>query len=241
VNQAKLLVFPGSLEYRFAAPGQHAESPTPLERLLAQLRETDERCQRLVISGGSPLQHPHFVEIARASRARGFPHMTLETDAASLARHGVLTVLERLGFTELVIVMGGLRTSVHDAMFQAPGTLPAAIEGLTRAIAHAGAGGMPVYLVAPMLTTNIEDLDALLDWATGLPGSLKGFLLSLPEIARVPPESRSLLLRYSTQAQIAARLFRKCQGRGVEYGFATKRGILRVARPVGARHRHHLL
>jgi MoaA/NifB/PqqE/SkfB family radical SAM enzyme len=125
-------------------------------------------------------------------------------------------------------VVGGLREAVHDAVLGGHGAIRTALEGLARAVAEARRGGPRVYLVAPLLRTNADDLDPLLDWAIGL-GGLTGFLLSLPELARVPPAQRGQLLPYSLQAEIAARLFRKCQGRNVEYGFTTKRGILPCA------------
>ncbi len=232
MNEAKLTVFPGSLEYRFATPGwRRGDQAAPLEQLLAQARSIDaERCQRLVIAGDSPLEHPGFVALANACRARGFRRVALETDAPPLARRGMAKLLGRLGFSEIVVVMGGLRAAAHDAVLHDPGTLSAALEGLQRAVAHAAAGGPHVYLVAPLLRCNADDVEALLDWAIGLPGKLRGFLLSVPEVDRVRVEDRHLLLSYSVQAEIAARLFRTCQGRNVEYGFTTKRGLI----PCGA-------
>jgi MoaA/NifB/PqqE/SkfB family radical SAM enzyme len=230
VKEAKLTVFPDSLEYRFAAPGwQGGSRPAPIEPLLARARGIDaERCQRLVLSGGSPVKHPHFVELVSECGRLGFRRLALETDGAPLARRGMATLLDRLGFKELFIVVGGLRESVHDAVLRDPGSLEPALEGLARAVKHAASGGPRVYLVAPLLATNVDDLEPLVDWAIGL-GGLQGFLLSLPEIARVAPEHRDALLPYSTQARVAARLFRKCQGRNVEYGFTSKRGILPCA------------
>jgi MoaA/NifB/PqqE/SkfB family radical SAM enzyme len=232
VNEAKLTVFPGSLEYRFAAPGwRRGEQAAPLEQLLAQVRGIDaERCQRLVIAGESPLDHPGFVALANECRARGFRRVALETDAAPLARRGMATLLGRLGFSEIAVVMSGLREAAHDAVLREPGTLVAALEGLQRALGHAASGGPHVYLVVPLLRCNAEDVEPLLDWAIGLPGRLRGFLLSVPDIDRVRAEDRHLLLPYSIQAEIAARLFRTCQGRNVEYGFTTKRGLI----PCGA-------
>ena len=230
MNEARLAVFPGSLEYRSSTPGWREHRPAPIERLLARAREIDvARCQRLVISGDSPLEHPDFVALANECSRLGFKRIALETDAASLARRGMATLLGRLGFAELVVVMAGVHESVHDAVLRQPGTLHASLEGLARAVAQAASGGPSVYLVAPVLRVNADDLEPLLDWATGLPGRLQGFLLALPEIARVAPEFRDQLLPYSAQAQIAARLFRKCQGRNVEYGFTTRRGILPCA------------
>lgn len=230
MNEAKLAAFPGSLEYRFSTPGWRVHQPVPVDQLLTEVGAIDAAsCRRLVIAGGSPLEHPQFVAFARECGRLGFEQLALETDAAPLARRGMATLLGRLGFTQLVVVMGGLHDAVHDAVLQQPGTLSAALEGLTRAVAHAGAGGPRVYLVAPLLRANVDDLEPLIEWAIGLPGKLQGVLLSLPEIARVPPEHRHQLLPYATQAQIAARLFRQCQGRNVEYGFTSKRGIIPCA------------
>ena len=230
MNQAKLTLFPGSLEYRFATPGWRAHPARPLDALLAEVRAVNTaRCQRLIISGDSPLKHPEFVPVATECRGLGIGSMALESDAAALARRGIATVLQRLGFTQLMVFMGGLRESVHDAVLQHPGSLRASLEGLTRAVAYAGAGGPSVYLVAPLLRSNVDDLEPLLDWAMELPGRLQGFLLALPEIAHVPAASRHLLLPYAAQAQIAARLFRKCQGHNLEYGLTSKRGILPCA------------
>jgi MoaA/NifB/PqqE/SkfB family radical SAM enzyme len=230
VNEAKLAVFPGSLEYRFSTPGWRASQPVPLDQLLAAVRAIDPAtCRRLVIAGDTPFEHPQFVALARECGRKGFEQLALETDAASLARRGMTTLVGRLGFTQLVVVMGGLHAAVHDAVLQQPGTLGAALDGLRRAVALAKAGGPRVYLVAPLLRANVDDLEPLLEWAIGLPGTLQGVLLSLPEIARVPREYRHLLLPYSAQAHVVARLFRQCQGRNVEYGFASKRGILPCA------------
>jgi len=232
VKEAKLTVFPDSLEYRFAAPGRlAAPRPEPIDGLFAQLRSIDaKRCERLVISGGSPIDHPNFVELIQECTNLGFPRIALESDAPPLARRGMATLLGRLGFAELMIVAGGLREAVHDAVMGETGTLRASLEGLQRALAHAGAekDAPRIYLVAPLVRGNLDDLEQLVDWAIGL-GNLQGFLLALPEIARVPRDARDRLVSYSTQAETAARLFRKCQGHNVEYGFTSKRGILPCA------------
>jgi MoaA/NifB/PqqE/SkfB family radical SAM enzyme len=118
VKEAKLTFFPDSLEYRFATPDWPGPPrPASHEQLLAQLRDIDpERCQRLTFSGGSPLKHPQFVDLALECRRRGFKRLALESDAASLARRGVATLLGRLGFRELFVFMGGLHEAVQDAV-----------------------------------------------------------------------------------------------------------------------------
>ncbi len=231
MNEARLNLFEGSLEYRFANPGWRSAAPVPVQQLLAQVRSIDvQRCQRLVLAGESPTAHPQFAAVVEACQQRGFKRLALETDAPPLARRGMVTVLARLGIRELVVVMGGLREAVHDSVMLDPASLRLSLEGLQRAMAAASGGGPSVYLVLPLLRSNVDDLEPLLDWVIALPGGkLHGFLLSLPELTRVTTEQRNLLLPYSTQAQVAARLFRKCQGRNIEYGFTSKRGVLPCA------------
>lgn len=230
VNEARLTVFPGSLEYRFAWGGRGTPAPVPAEEILADLQGMDlRRCQRIVLAGGSPLAHPDFVELAKVSGTLGVPRLGLETDAGPLARKGMPKLLERLGFTELFAVLGGLREEVHAAVLGGTGPVETALGGLESALAYAREGSGPrVYMIVPLLRSNVDDLDPLLDWAIGL-GGLQGVLLALPEIARVPVEHRGALLPYAAQAQIAARLFRKCQGHNVEYGLTSKRGLLPCA------------
>jgi MoaA/NifB/PqqE/SkfB family radical SAM enzyme len=226
VNQATLFLFQGSLEYRFCSPEWRDRVPVQRRELAAQLRALDpERCQRLVLSGDSPLAHPDFVAIATACRERGFRRIALETDAPPMARRGATALCARLGIGEIVLTLAGLREDVHDTVLQDRGSLPRALEGLARAVAAADRGGPRIYLVVPMLRPTAGGIEQLVEWAIALPGRLSGVLLALPEIDRVPPEYRHLLLPYAAQAQLAARVFRLCQGHNVEYGFTTKRGI----------------
>ncbi|MBX3024571.1 radical SAM protein [bacterium] len=230
MKEVKLTAFPDSLEYRFlTAPGSHAHPAAPLDDVLADARRVDAaRVQRVTIAGGSPLRHPRFVEMVNECRALGLNGLALETDAAPLQRRGVSTLLARLGFRELFVVMGGLHAPAHEAVLRERDTLPAALEGLTRALTQARAGGPRVYIVVPLLRANRDDVAPLLEWAIGV-GGLQGFLLALPEIARVPAAQRDQLLSYSAQAEVAARIFQRCHAKKIEYGFSTKRGILPCA------------
>jgi len=230
VNDAKIKVFPGALEHRFATSGPIKSAPIPLERLFADIQSIDvSRCQRLVIAGESPLEHPDFVTLIRECVRRGFRHIALETDAAALARRGMPTLLRRLGISQLVVFMGGIRAAAHDAVLRRPETLNEALQGLRQAVAAAADGGPSVYVAVPALRSNLDDIEPLLEWIISLRGKLEGFLLELPEIQQTPPEKRHLILPYSTKAQLAARIFQICQGHRIEYGFRKKRGILPCA------------
>ena len=82
MKEVKLVLFPNSLEYRFCNPGwRHTRVATPLQELFEIASSADaERCQRLVLSGGSPLEHPGFIELVKRCRELGFKHLALETD-----------------------------------------------------------------------------------------------------------------------------------------------------------------
>ena len=243
MNEAQLVLFEGARDYRFCTPAWRAHRAVPLDQLLSQLGAIHAAsCRRLVITGDSPLDHPDFVALARECGRLGFEHLALETDAAPLARRGMVTLLGRLGFTQLVVAMGGLHESVHDAVLQQPGTLRAALEGLQRAVAHAASGGPRVYMTVPLLRANVDDLEALLDWAIALPGKLQGVLLSLPEIARVPDAYRDQLLPYATQAQVGGASVPAMSGaqRRVRFRQQARRPPLRRRRRARAL-RHRLL
>lgn len=231
MKEVRLALFEDPLEYRFAGrDAARALRPVPVERLLAEARSVDAaRCQRLVLTGGSPLLHPRFVALARECRALGFRRMAVETPADPLGRPNVLKTLADLGLEEIVAVLGGADPAAHEAVLGERGTFDAALAGLAGAVAFSAAGGPKVYVVLPVVRPSLDGLDALADRILALPGRLTGLLLSLPEAARVPPGRRDLLVPYGAQAEVAARVFGACVRHGVEYGFSSRRGILPCA------------
>lgn len=223
MKEHRLILAPGATDQRLLSPGwSSAGDHPPLSTLLEQVRAIDpQSCERLVFSGRQPLLHPDFDPLAAACRQLGFQRLALETDAAPLAEAGTIERLEAAGFTELRVVVGGIRQKVHDYVMQEPGSFHAAMRGLQRAV-H---GQARLYVTVPVVRANVDDLEPLLTWLLALGGHLDGFLLSLPEVHRVAPHLRPLLLPYSELAKVSANVFRAAQGRRVEYGFSTKRGI----------------
>ncbi len=221
--EQKLVLFESSLPYRFCqAQWARGLTPVPLDKLLGQVSGIDvAKCQRLVFAGGSPLAHPDFERVVAACRDAGLAHFSLETDGMSLAREGAVEHLVSLGFEQVSVVVGGIREKVYEFVMQETGAFREAMQGIRKASLSA----LKLYLVVPVLRANAEDIAPLLEWTLQLGGHLDGFLLALPEIDHVPVTHRKLLLKAGEQAQLAAKVFRACQGNRVEYGFATKRGI----------------
>lgn len=226
-TEARLTFFTGDrLEYRFCTPSWRASrAAVPRASLLASLDALDPARVKRLLLADDPLAHPDFDEVAEALRRKGFRNVSLETDAPSLAVDGALDRARAAGVEKLFVVCGGIRRRVFEHVMSDPGSFPAAVEGLRRAAASA----LPLYVTVPVLRWTEQDLVALFEWLIELPGGIKGYLLSLPEISAVPQAFHKLLLRYGEQARLASGIFDRCRRHRVEYGFASRRGVLPCA------------
>lgn len=226
-TEARLTFHTGDrLEYRFCTPSWRASrAPVPTEDLLAQVAALDPaRLKRLLLADG-PLDHHGFDEVSNALRERGIGHIAAECDAPSLARDGAVERLRRAGVERVFTVCGGIRRRVYETVMAEPeGFLPA-MEGLRRV----AASGLPLYVTAPVLRWSEQDVVPLFEWLLALPGGVKGFLLAVPEVREVPEALWRVLLRYSETATLAAGVFDRCRRHKVEYGFASRRGVLPCA------------
>jgi len=226
-TEARLTFFTGDrLEYRFCTPAWRASrAPVPRASLLAEVAALEPaRLKRLLLADG-PLDHPDFEEVAEALRRRGIGDIALETDAPALAREGAVERLRAAGVARVFTVLGGIRKRVHEhAMAEPEGFVPA-LEGVRRA----AASGLPLYVSVPVLRWTEADVVPLFEWLLELPGGVKGFLLSLPEVGAVPAAAHKILLRYGEISRLAAGVFDRCRRHRVEYGFTSRRGVLPCA------------
>lgn len=232
-HEARLAFYAGDpIEQRFANPGwSRARRPVPLAELLERARQIDAAENRRLIFGDAPLAHPEFAAVVSACRDLGLQHFALETDGPPLAQPGVVESLSERGFEKIFVHAGGLRKRVHEAVMHDDG-FAEAFEGMRRV----AESEVDLYVVAPILEWTKEDLEPLLDYLLLLPGRLTGFLLWVPEVDRIKPSSRRVLLAHGRAAKIAARIFDACARNKVEYGFFGKRGLLPCATG-GALHR----
>lgn len=226
-SEVRINLFHGDrLEYRFCTPSwRQTRRPVALAEVLAAVDAVDpRRCQRLLL-GESPLAHPDLDAVLARCRERGIRGVSVETDGRPLAREGALESLKARGVEKLFVVCGGARRAVHERAMMDDGCYLEAMEGLRRA----AASGLALYVVVPVLRWTERELEPLLEWARGLPGALKGFLLALPETGQVPAPMRKVLLSYGEQAEAARRVFDECRRWKVEWGFTTRRGVLPCA------------
>ena len=209
------------LEYRFSSPRWRSSvRPVPWEALVASVRAVDpRRCQRMLFTD-SPLAHPRFFELVAEARARGIGNLAIITDAPPLAAAGTLEALAEAGIEKVFAVVGGGRPRVHEQVMHDVGSFAESIEGIRRT----AASKLELYVVMPVLRWNEADIEPFLGWLVEH-ARPRGFLLSLPEVARTPEALRAILLPYGELAKLSARVFSACARAKVEYGFSLRRAL----------------
>lgn len=119
----------------------------------------------LTITGGEPLAHPQFFEIARAARERAFA-LRIFTNAALIDDDAAAQIAS---FDPLAVEssLHGATAEVHDKATATPGSFDAMWRGIDKLVARR----VRVVLKSPVTNINEHELDAIVDLCTsrGLP------------------------------------------------------------------------
>jgi MoaA/NifB/PqqE/SkfB family radical SAM enzyme len=108
------------------------------------------------LTGGEPLTHPEFFEIAAGVRRRAM--------ALRILTNGALVTEERADAIAELLPMGvemslhGARPETHDRATAIPGSFTAMLEGLDRLRARS----VPLLLKTPMTRMNEDELDGMI-------------------------------------------------------------------------------
>jgi MoaA/NifB/PqqE/SkfB family radical SAM enzyme len=210
------------LERRFERSGvRESGRPALLDQVLQVLDAIDAgTCQRLVLAGGNPQDHPDFHRIVEHALERGLPAPSILCEARALADPASVERLRNVGIEQVVLAVGGARPRTHEAVLRDPGGFEPAMLGLR----HAARSGLRVYILLPLIRTNARDAVRLIQSAVEH-AKPNGVLLALPSIGDVAPGLRPALLRFREAAEIASRVFELCRRSGLEYGFAGGVGV----------------
>lgn len=209
------------LERRFERQVVDDSRPVPVDRVLDAIEAIDVgSCQRLVLAGGNPQDHPHFDRIVQHALGRGLPAPCLLCEARALAEPANVSRLREAGIGQLVLVVGGARPRVHETVMRDPGGFGPAMLGLR----HAAPSGLDVYILLPLIRPNARDALPLVASAVEH-ARPRGVLLALPSVGDVASGLRPALLRFQEAADIASRVFELCRRSGLEYGFAEGAGV----------------
>jgi MoaA/NifB/PqqE/SkfB family radical SAM enzyme len=152
----------------------------------------------LTITGGEPLAHPDFFEIAEAARARSFG-LRLFTNG-SLVTEAVAARIAALRPLAVELSLHGANADTHDRTTGRPGSYDALFGGLS-ALRNAG---VPAVLKTPLTSLNEDELDAMIALVAelGLPYRIDPTLTPRDDGDRAP-------LSYRVSPQAAERLMRR--------------------------------
>jgi MoaA/NifB/PqqE/SkfB family radical SAM enzyme len=157
----------------------------------------------VTLTGGDPLTHPEFFEIATAARGRGLA-VRLFTNGALVTQE----VAERLAGLNLVAVemsLHGARAETHDRTTGKPGSFVAMLEAFDRLRAR----GVPLLLKSPVTSINEDELEGM----AGLADRLEVSLNMDPSLT--PRDDGDLSpLAYAPSRAGVERLFRLVAARG---------------------------
>lgn len=167
-------------------------------------------CRRLVVVDPDPLAWPEldalFARVPEARRA-----LEVRPDVCTKRW---LDRAREAGVTELVLLVGGVRARVHEAI--AGGSWRAALQG----IAHATASGFEVEVVMPVWRDNLGDLVPLAEWLLALPAPIRRFSPWVPPEGVPGPHAPR-----GDIAEASARAFETVRRKKIAFGFADPLGV----------------
>jgi radical SAM protein with 4Fe4S-binding SPASM domain len=111
----------------------------------------------VLLSGGEPMVHPHFYELATYAREKGL-RLTLSTNG-TLIDHEAAEKIKKIGFAYVGISLDGIGET-HDYFRGKKGAFAKAVE----AFRNCKAVGQKVGLRLTLSRNNIEDLERILDF-----------------------------------------------------------------------------
>jgi radical SAM protein with 4Fe4S-binding SPASM domain len=150
----------------------------------------------LTISGGEATLRADFLEIVAHARKRRFA-VKLFTNGLSMTRE-LAGQLAELAVQEVQISLYSHRAEVHDWVTRVPGSWDKTVNG-ARFLMEAG---VRVVLKSPIMTFNEADVDAYIDFVTGLGAD---YMLDAQLDAREGADREPEAFRVSDDAYLAAR------------------------------------
>ena len=116
----------------------------------------------LTISGGEATLRKDFLELVEHARARRFA-VKVFTNGLTMTRE-LAARLGELAVQEVQISLYSHRAEVHDAITRVPGSWERTVNG-ARALMEAGC---KVVLKSPLMSVNADEIDAYIDFVSGL-------------------------------------------------------------------------
>ena len=120
---------------------------------------------RLILSGGEPTVHPHFIKFVKYGRLAGYRRIQTVTNGRMFSYPDFLQRSLDAGLQEITFSIHGHNARVHDALVGVPGAFDEEVKGLQMALAD----GRPIINIDVCLNKgNIKRLPELLERFIGL-------------------------------------------------------------------------
>ncbi len=111
--------------------GFRPRAPLELEGLLRELEGARAAgAQRIILSGGEPTTHPHYLDLVEAARGLGFPWIQTITNGRMFAYRPFAARALAAGLSEVTISLHGDSAELHDRLTAVPGAFAQALAGL---------------------------------------------------------------------------------------------------------------
>lgn len=205
--------------YRFCnRRGAGGRRPVPWSELVTQLEGLRDDTS-VTFAGSDPLEHPDFVRVLEQLSPRLRGQRKLLTDGFGLARSGAIDLLERCGVNEVQVVMPTANAALWGTLMRSLVRFSACVRGLE----NAARSNLSTYVIIPLLRPSLGHLEGLLDRLDELP--VRGVLVALPELERVPPPLHGRLLGYPEASAAMARVFERTRAKRREIGVFERQPI----------------
>lgn len=111
----------------------------------------------LMFTGGEPMLHPHFFEIARMARELGFV-VRVRTNGHNLSPRNIERLLKDVDPYLVEVSLHGASAEVHDRQTRVPGSF----DRLLRNLRHARAAGLRCEMVTTPTAWNEHQIEAMI-------------------------------------------------------------------------------
>jgi MoaA/NifB/PqqE/SkfB family radical SAM enzyme len=107
----------------------------PMKGIMEDLqRGRDAGITRVVLSGGEPTIHTHYIEIIEKTRAMGYTHIQTVSNGRLFAKQEFLDKCLAAGLDEITISVHGHTAELHDKLVGVEGAFKETIVGLANAL-----------------------------------------------------------------------------------------------------------
>jgi MoaA/NifB/PqqE/SkfB family radical SAM enzyme len=116
--------------------------------------------QRLILSGGEPTMHPHYVDFIRLGKAAKYRKVQTVTNGRAFAYKDFLKRCLDAGLDEITFSIHGPNARIHDALVGAKGAFEQEVQGLQYALED----GRPIVNIDVVINRgNVKHLKAILE------------------------------------------------------------------------------